>query len=204
MRLSGAFGPLQGEAVTGSLTIQIKKTPTGSAIRFDYVVGGYMRFKVADIAPAVDKVLAEQMVGLANATRRIAPGRARRQAGRGKVRRRRGRNVQTGRYRCRGGRRGRSRRPPIRGLDAAVADLVKDEPKRDELRRRQEASLPRNWASAPKGPACSSVSTPFSARMRSASGCRGRARAPATASAPRLRRYRRDRLRAAGHRNRPR
>ncbi len=67
MRLSGAFGPLQGEAVTGTLTIQIKPTDAGSAIRFDYVVGGYMRFKVADIAPAVDRVLGEQLVGLAKA-----------------------------------------------------------------------------------------------------------------------------------------
>lgn len=67
MRLSGAFGPLQGEALTGTLTIQIKKTPTGSALRFDYVVGGYMRFKVADIAPAVDRVIGEQLAGLAAA-----------------------------------------------------------------------------------------------------------------------------------------
>ncbi len=67
MRLSGGFGPLQSEAVTGTLTIQIKKTATGSAIRFDYVVGGYMRFKVADVAPAVDKVLGEQLIGLAKA-----------------------------------------------------------------------------------------------------------------------------------------
>lgn len=67
LRLSGAFGPLQGEAMTGTLTIQIKETPTGSALRFDYVVGGYMRFKVADIAPAVDKVIGEQLAGLAAA-----------------------------------------------------------------------------------------------------------------------------------------
>lgn len=67
LRLSGAFGPLQGEAVTGTLTIQIKETPTGSALRFDYVVGGYMRFTVADIAPAVDKVIGEQLTALANA-----------------------------------------------------------------------------------------------------------------------------------------
>ena len=33
MRLSGAFGPLQSEAVTGTLTIQIRKTATGSSIR---------------------------------------------------------------------------------------------------------------------------------------------------------------------------
>ena len=62
-----AFGPLQGEALDATLTIQIKETPTGSALRFDYVVGGYMRFKVAEIAPAVDKVIGEQLVGLANA-----------------------------------------------------------------------------------------------------------------------------------------
>ncbi|NIJ38891.1 uncharacterized protein YndB with AHSA1/START domain [Sphingopyxis panaciterrae] len=67
LRLSGAFGPLQGEALTGALTIQIKETPTGSAIRFDYVVGGYMRFKVGDIAPAVDGVIGEQLAGLAKA-----------------------------------------------------------------------------------------------------------------------------------------
>lgn len=67
LRLSGAFGPLQGEAVTGTLTIQIKETPTGSALRFDYVVGGYMRFKVDEIAPAVDAVIGEQLMGLAKA-----------------------------------------------------------------------------------------------------------------------------------------
>src|SRR3546814_10989363 len=66
LRLSGAFGPLQGEALDATLTIQIKETSTGSAMRFDYVVGGYMRFKTADIAPAVDKVIGEQVVGLDN------------------------------------------------------------------------------------------------------------------------------------------
>jgi hypothetical protein len=67
LRLSGALGPLQGEAVTGTLTIQIKPMEGGSLIRFDYVVGGYMRFKVADIAPAVDGVIGQQLAGLAKA-----------------------------------------------------------------------------------------------------------------------------------------
>ncbi|PKQ00708.1 MAG: hypothetical protein CVT74_02750 [Alphaproteobacteria bacterium HGW-Alphaproteobacteria-13] len=67
MRLSGAFGPLQGEALTATLTIQIKATPKGSALRFDYVVGGYMRFEVAEIAPEVDTVIGEQLAGLASA-----------------------------------------------------------------------------------------------------------------------------------------
>ena len=67
LRLSGGLGPLQGEAVTGTLTIQIKATEGGSIIRFDYVVGGYMRFKVGDIAPAVDGVIGQQLAGLAKA-----------------------------------------------------------------------------------------------------------------------------------------
>jgi hypothetical protein len=67
LRLSGALGPLQGEAVTGTLTIQIKPTEGGSLIRFDYVVGGYMRFKTDEIAPLVDRVIGQQVAGLAKA-----------------------------------------------------------------------------------------------------------------------------------------
>jgi uncharacterized protein YndB with AHSA1/START domain len=67
LRLSGALGPLQGEAVTGTMTIQIKAAEGGSLIRFDYVVGGYMRFKVGDIAPVVDRVIGQQVAGLAKA-----------------------------------------------------------------------------------------------------------------------------------------
>ena len=61
LRLSGALGPLQGEALTGSLTVTIKAAPNGaSVVNFDYVVGGYSRFPLKDIAPAVDAVIAEQ------------------------------------------------------------------------------------------------------------------------------------------------
>ena len=107
MRLSGAFGPLQGEAVAGTLTIQIKPTPTGSAIRFDYTVGGYMRFKVADVAPGVDRVLGEQLVGLARALGGSPPV-------------------------AKDGTEGAGKEAPAKDeqdLDAAVADLVKDAPK---------------------------------------------------------------------------
>ena len=109
MRLSGAFGPLQSEAVTGTLTIQIKATPTGSAIRFDYVVGGSMRFKVADVAPAVDKVLGEQLVGLAKALGGSLP-----------VAKEDGDKVKDA-----------PTKKDEPGLDDAVADLVKDTPKDD-------------------------------------------------------------------------
>lgn len=67
LRLSGALGPLQSEAVTGTLTIMIKATPIGAAVRFEYVVGGYMRLKSEVIRPAVDAVMGIQLNGLANA-----------------------------------------------------------------------------------------------------------------------------------------
>ena len=114
LRLSGAFGPLQGEALTGTLTIQIKETPTGSALRFDYVVGGYMRFKVGDIAPAVDKVIGEQLLGLANALGGALPQtRDEKAAGEGADK-------------------PKAATAPAKdepGLDAAVADLVEEEAK---------------------------------------------------------------------------
>lgn len=120
LRLSGAFGPLQGEALTGTLTIQIKETPTGSALRFDYVVGGYMRFKVGDIAPAVDKVIGEQLLGLANALGgALPPTRDEKAAGEGADK-------------------PKAETAPVKdepGLDAAVADLVKDEAKPDSESR---------------------------------------------------------------------
>ena len=113
LRLSGAFGPLQGEALNGTLTIQIKATPTGSALRFDYVVGGYMRFKVADIAPAVDKVIGEQLIGLANALGgALPPSREEKAAAAAET--------------------SAPEAPPAKeepGLDAAVADLVEETPK---------------------------------------------------------------------------
>lgn len=114
LRLSGAFGPLQGEALNGTLTIQIKETPTGSALRFDYVVGGYMRFKVGDIAPAVDKVIGEQLLGLANALGGALPPTRDEKAA------------------SEAAEKPKAETPPAKeepGLDAAVADLVEEEPK---------------------------------------------------------------------------
>ena len=66
LRMQGALGPLQSEAVLGTLTVAIEplKDDKGSKISFSYVVGGYMRYKTAEIAPAVDKVLSEQFKSL--------------------------------------------------------------------------------------------------------------------------------------------
>lgn len=62
LRMQGALGPLQSEAVIGTLTVAMEPTKQDGATRvsFSYVVGGYMRYKVSEIAPAVDKVLGEQ------------------------------------------------------------------------------------------------------------------------------------------------
>ncbi|MBK9004394.1 MAG: hypothetical protein IPM67_13170 [Sphingomonadales bacterium] len=62
LRMQGSLGPLQAEAATGTLTIAMEplKDGAGTRVSFSYVVGGYMRFKTADIGPAVDAVLREQ------------------------------------------------------------------------------------------------------------------------------------------------
>jgi hypothetical protein len=66
LRMQGALGPLQSEAVIGTLTVAMEPTKEGQGTKlsFSYVVGGYMRYKVAEIAPAVDKVLGEQFKNL--------------------------------------------------------------------------------------------------------------------------------------------
>jgi hypothetical protein len=62
LRMQGALGPLQSEAVIGTLTVAMEPSKDGATtkVSFSYVVGGYMRYKVGEIAPAVDKVLGEQ------------------------------------------------------------------------------------------------------------------------------------------------
>jgi hypothetical protein len=65
LRMKGGLGPLQGESVIGTLTITVSKIPAGSRITWEYVVGGSLRMKNEDIAPAVDKVLGEQLGRLA-------------------------------------------------------------------------------------------------------------------------------------------
>lgn len=65
LRMKGGLGPLQSEAVDATLTITLKPVDGGTRILWEYVVGGYMRHKTAEIAPLVDKVLGEQLSGLA-------------------------------------------------------------------------------------------------------------------------------------------
>ena len=64
LRLSGALGPLQSEAVTGTLTMLLQPQGDSSVVQFTYKVGGYMEFPVDQIAPAVDGVIGEQLARL--------------------------------------------------------------------------------------------------------------------------------------------
>lgn len=61
LRMRGGFGPLQGEPATGVLTITLKEVPGGTRLMWEYNVGGPMRYKIAEIAPAVDGVMTEQL-----------------------------------------------------------------------------------------------------------------------------------------------
>jgi hypothetical protein len=62
LRMQGALGPLQSEAVLATLTVAIQAMPDGkgSKISFNYMVGGHTRFPSDKIATSVDRVLAEQ------------------------------------------------------------------------------------------------------------------------------------------------
>jgi len=65
LRMQGALGPLQSEAVTGVLTVALAQSEAGgTTIVWEYVVGGYMRYEVPIISKAVDGVMTQQLAGL--------------------------------------------------------------------------------------------------------------------------------------------
>ncbi|MBB3859073.1 uncharacterized protein YndB with AHSA1/START domain [Novosphingobium hassiacum] len=68
LRLTGGLGPLQSEAINGTMTVTFKPIDgpggKGTRILWEYVVGGFMRYKTDVISGAVDKVLTEQLGGL--------------------------------------------------------------------------------------------------------------------------------------------
>jgi hypothetical protein len=61
LRVSGAIGPLQAEAATGTLTWTLKPVAGGTEIGQDYKVGGYFPAGADKLAPIVDQVLGEQL-----------------------------------------------------------------------------------------------------------------------------------------------
>ncbi len=73
MRLNAALGPLQAEAVTGTLTWTLTtEGENATRIKVSYVVGGHIRGGAEALAPAVDEVMAVQMLALKTATEALA------------------------------------------------------------------------------------------------------------------------------------
>jgi hypothetical protein len=62
LRLSGGLGPLQDMGASGVMAFQFKDEGAGTRLIMTYTVGGFAAGKgYAEIAPAVDRVLTEQL-----------------------------------------------------------------------------------------------------------------------------------------------
>lgn len=73
LRLNAAFGPLQAEAVTGTLTWTLTaEGDNATQLKMTYLVGGHIRGGAEALAPAVDAVMKVQMLGLKTATEAVA------------------------------------------------------------------------------------------------------------------------------------
>ena len=77
LRLSGGLGPMQSEAVTGVLTMTLAPEGEMTRISWDYVVGGYVRMSMTELAPLVDQVVREQLLRLATRLGKVDPARRR-------------------------------------------------------------------------------------------------------------------------------
>jgi uncharacterized protein YndB with AHSA1/START domain len=60
--MTGALGPLLYEATTGVMDVQVTTIAGGSQLTLDYKVAGFANGGAAKLAPAVDAVLAAQLV----------------------------------------------------------------------------------------------------------------------------------------------
>lgn len=67
LRFSGALGPLQSGAVTGTLTFELKPQGTGTGVTVTYVVGGWHPAGLGSFATIVDGVVGAQWAGLKKA-----------------------------------------------------------------------------------------------------------------------------------------
>ncbi len=67
LRLSGALGPLQQGAVTGTLSFEMTGEGQDTALVVRYVVSGYTGMDTAKLSPLVDGVIGEQAAGLKRA-----------------------------------------------------------------------------------------------------------------------------------------
>lgn len=61
LRFTGGLGPLQSEAITGTMTWTIEPDGNGAKVMQRYAASGYVAGGLKPLAPLVDKVLAEQL-----------------------------------------------------------------------------------------------------------------------------------------------
>jgi uncharacterized protein YndB with AHSA1/START domain len=61
VRMTGALGPLQSEALAATLTWELKPAAGGTQVKLTYVVAGFARAARAALPGAVDGVLGEQL-----------------------------------------------------------------------------------------------------------------------------------------------
>ncbi len=59
--MTGSLGPLLYEATNGVFDVQVKSTAGGSQLTLDYRASGFFNGGAAQLAPGVDKVLADQL-----------------------------------------------------------------------------------------------------------------------------------------------
>jgi uncharacterized protein YndB with AHSA1/START domain len=61
LRMRGALGPLQEQAVVGTITWSLTEAGSRTRVEMTYVVGGYMRGGLEPVAKIVDSVLVTQV-----------------------------------------------------------------------------------------------------------------------------------------------
>ena len=76
LRMAGGLGPLQGSGVSGSLTWRLSPAANGTTLELTYGVGGYMPDGFEAMAPAVERVLGEQVERLKRFVETGAPDAA--------------------------------------------------------------------------------------------------------------------------------
>jgi hypothetical protein len=59
LRMAGALGPLQPEALAGTLTVSLSDERDGTRITWEYVVGGHSRLSLDQLSPVVSGVQAQ-------------------------------------------------------------------------------------------------------------------------------------------------
>ncbi len=64
LRMSGSLGPLQGEGMTGTLTVTLAEEGEGTRITWDYITGGEAHYSPGTLASVVDGVQGEFLGGL--------------------------------------------------------------------------------------------------------------------------------------------